>query len=363
MVVGLVIASRGLWAQSGDDTPSHQEVSEVAASTAGSTYIPVDSWIYPAATRLYAMGYLPTLYLGLRPWTRASLAHMLELSRTELSAEGAPEEAVEIAARLRRELAPELTDAKAASFGVESVSARVRGIQGPILDDSYHLGQTIVNDYGRPNQTGFNALTGFSTRGTAGRFSLYLRGEYQHAPSAAGYTPAVAATLAAIDNAPDVPQDTIPAGPIAASDNLPAGEAGAEDVRTERGRVGAGDAEDRGGSARAAADGEAAVELRLEGDVRRGGLIADAGIERRGVARDPHGENALLVQASHHNAVGGVIGRRHAAHGAGAGGSASVMSEALKPLTAELKVMVSVIGAVVPAGGPEIAIVGAMDER
>ena len=227
MVVGLVIASRGLWAQSGDDTPSHQEVSEVAASTAGSTYIPVDSWIYPAATRLYAMGYLPTLYLGLRPWTRASLAHMLELSRTELSAEGAPDEAVEIAARLRRELAPELTDAKAASFGVESVSARVRGIQGPILDDSYHLGQTIVNDYGRPNQTGFNALTGFSTRGTAGRFSLYLRGEYQHAPSAAGYTPAVAATLAAIDNAPDVPQDTIPAGPIAASDNLRVVEANA----------------------------------------------------------------------------------------------------------------------------------------
>jgi hypothetical protein len=227
MVGGLVLASRGLWAQSGDDTPSHQEVSEVAASTAGSTYIPVDSWIYPAATRLYAMGYLPTLYLGLRPWTRASLAHMLELSRTELNAEGAPEEAVEIAARLRRELAPELADAKAASFGVESVSARVRGIQGPILDDSYHLGQTIVNDYGRPNQTGFNALTGFSTRGTAGRFSLYLRGEYQHAPSAAGYAPAVAATLAAIDNDPDVPQDTIPAGPIAASDNLRVVEANA----------------------------------------------------------------------------------------------------------------------------------------
>jgi hypothetical protein len=227
MVVGLVIASRGLWAQSGDDTPSHQEVSEVAASTAGSTYIPVDSWIYPAATRLYAMGYLPTLYLGLRPWTRASLAHMLELSRTELNAEGAPEEAVEIAARLRRELAPELADAKVASFGVESVSARVRGIGGPVLDDSYHLGQTIVNDYGRPNQTGFNALTGFSTRGTAGRLSLYLRGEYQHAPAAAGYSPAVAATLATIDMVPNVPQDTIPAGPIAASDNLRVVEANA----------------------------------------------------------------------------------------------------------------------------------------
>ena len=47
-------------------------------SVSGSPYIPVDSWIYPAVLRLYSLGFLDHVYLGLRPWTRASLSHMLE---------------------------------------------------------------------------------------------------------------------------------------------------------------------------------------------------------------------------------------------------------------------------------------------
>ena len=47
-------------------------------STQGSPYIPVDSWVYPAVLRLYSMGYIDNVYLGMRPWTRASLSHMLE---------------------------------------------------------------------------------------------------------------------------------------------------------------------------------------------------------------------------------------------------------------------------------------------
>jgi hypothetical protein len=47
-------------------------------STKGSPYIPVDNWVYPAVLRLYSMGYIDHVYLGLRPWTRASLSHMLE---------------------------------------------------------------------------------------------------------------------------------------------------------------------------------------------------------------------------------------------------------------------------------------------
>jgi hypothetical protein len=46
----------------------------------GSTYVPVDSWIYPALDRLHALGYVDSAVLGLRPWTRLSIAHMLELS-------------------------------------------------------------------------------------------------------------------------------------------------------------------------------------------------------------------------------------------------------------------------------------------
>ena len=146
--LGLLATS--MLAQSGEPIPSHHEVAAASASTAGSAYIPVDSWIYSAALRLYYLGYLPTAYLGLRPWTRASLAHMLSLSQESLQSKYAPAEAVEINATLRRELAPELAGDRSPSLRAASAYTRVRVINGEILNDSFHLGQTIVNDYGRP---------------------------------------------------------------------------------------------------------------------------------------------------------------------------------------------------------------------
>jgi hypothetical protein len=41
-------------------------------------YIPVDSWVYPAVLRLYSLGFLDTVYLDMRPWTRSSVDPMLE---------------------------------------------------------------------------------------------------------------------------------------------------------------------------------------------------------------------------------------------------------------------------------------------
>ena len=218
LLATLLIAT-SVWAQSGDQTPSHSDVAQASASPIGSPYIPLDSWIYPAAIRLYYLGYLPTAYIGMRPWTRASLAHMLTLSKESLESPDTPGEAVEIDARLRRELAPEFANDSSTSLRTESIYTRLREIRGPILNDSFHLGQTIVNDYGRPDQPGFNNLTGFSAEARSGRFSLYVRSEYQHAPAAIGYSPAVAAQLAAIDGTPDVPQSTIPAQNIPAQDN------------------------------------------------------------------------------------------------------------------------------------------------
>jgi hypothetical protein len=107
------------------------------------------------------------------------------------------------------------------------------GITGQTLRDSFHLGQTISNDYGRPYQEGFNNSTGFSTVNELGRFSLYVRGEYQHAPSGAGYSTVdtgnplapggLTETLSALDQIPypgtnndQLHQATIPSGPIAA---------------------------------------------------------------------------------------------------------------------------------------------------
>jgi hypothetical protein len=94
------------------------------------------------------------------------------------------------------------------------------GISGTPLRDSYHLGQTIANDYGRPYENGFNDVAGFETLAEEGRFSFYFRGEYQHAPAAAGYSLPLTEELSALDSIPysgyNLNQATIPTGPIGA---------------------------------------------------------------------------------------------------------------------------------------------------
>jgi hypothetical protein len=91
------------------------------------------------------------------------------------------------------------------------------------LRDSFHLGSTIINDYGRPYENGFNNYSGGSGYATAGRFTVYMRGEFQAAPSAAGYSPTLAQVLSTVDlttflntaTGRSYNQATIPMGPIA----------------------------------------------------------------------------------------------------------------------------------------------------
>jgi hypothetical protein len=187
----------------------------------GSPYIPVDSWVYPAMMRLYGMGYLDTMYLAMRPYTRRSALHVLQASEDGiLSSDDV--QAQEILAALLSVLTDEgITDRtpRGTVYGVESIYTRLMGVSGTILADSFNLGQTFFNDYGRPHQSGFNNVTGFSTMNEIGPFSLYVRGEYQHAPAAAGYSLALANQLAGLDEtAPIAPPnvETIPTGPIAA---------------------------------------------------------------------------------------------------------------------------------------------------
>jgi hypothetical protein len=186
----------------------------------GSVYIPVDSWVYPEMTRLYSLGYLNTMFLGMRPWTRRSALHMLQESQEDI-VNSNDAEAQEILAKLLTELDTEVPDGsrpRGAVYGLQSAYTRVMGIGGSTLRDSFHLGQTIANDYGRPYQPGLNNITGFSTANEWGRFSLYVRGEYQHAPSATGYSSALASQLSINDfivyAPPNKPQATIPEGPI-----------------------------------------------------------------------------------------------------------------------------------------------------
>ena len=200
-----------------------------------SPYLPVDNWIYPAVLRLYSLGYVDTAYLGLRPWTQNSLHQMLEEAEqrlTKASPSTAADEAEGIVEALWREVAANCAS-PSKQIRVESAYTVAREISGTPLRDSFHLGQSIVNDYGRPYENGFNNFTGISGSATAGRFVVYARGEFQGAPSAAGYASGLVYTLAAIDGTtfafspscwmswsgcvamPNSQQTTMPVGPIA----------------------------------------------------------------------------------------------------------------------------------------------------
>jgi len=187
----------------------------------GSTYIPVDSPIYPMAVRLYSLGYLDTAFINMRPWTRRSLLHMLHASSAAITEDG-NDEALSLLAKLEDYVStePASPSERGAVYGVDTLYTRLMGIDGQTLRDSYHLGQTIANDYGRPYQQGFNNVTGFSTLNEYGRFSLYVRGEYQHAPVGNGYSFALAQQLSELDDIPysgtNLNQPTDPQGPIAA---------------------------------------------------------------------------------------------------------------------------------------------------
>jgi hypothetical protein len=198
-------------------------------SALGSPYIPMDSWMYASLTRLYSLGYLDTAFLGLRPWTRNSVIHMLEETSARL--EDAPDgPATDEAQKLYDALWHELnSDASGPCFGhsgqvrVESAYEVGRGISGTPLHDSWHLGETITNDYGRAYQNGFDDYTGVSGYATAGIFTLYARTEFQYAPSATGYSQALFDELSNVDVIPvatNPEQPTIPLGPISAKNDM-----------------------------------------------------------------------------------------------------------------------------------------------
>ena len=196
----------------------------------GSPYIPVDSWIYPAVLRLYALGYIDTVYLGMRPWTRVSVSNMLE-NTGEMLANAESDSSESEAEGLYDALTHELRDESGSpcpvakgTVHVESAYSVMRALSGTPLRDSYHLGSTVINDYGRPYSSGFNNYTGASGYASAGRFVLYLRGEFQGAPSATGYSSALAQALSTVDQTTFLnpvtgkpySQATIPMGPITA---------------------------------------------------------------------------------------------------------------------------------------------------
>lgn len=145
---------------------------------AASVFVPLDSWTYPAVERLAVLTGTRDEALGMRPWTREQFAGFLERAREEKHSA----EADGLQNALEKEFAPELNSVLEKE-ALDSTYVRGTQIAGTPLRDSYHLGQTFADDFGRPYGQGFNAISGSSGYVQERAGMLYVRGEYQHGGS------------------------------------------------------------------------------------------------------------------------------------------------------------------------------------
>jgi hypothetical protein len=152
----------------------------------GSPYVPLDSWVYPVFSQLAALGYVKSAYSNMRPWTRLECARMVEEAGEIIRPQGGDAgKAQALYNALADEFSEEtrrLNGASNVGLQVESIYTRTTQIWGRPLEDGYHFGQTLTNDYGRPYGEGFNLISGLSAYATAGPLAFYVRGEYQQAP-------------------------------------------------------------------------------------------------------------------------------------------------------------------------------------
>ena len=182
-------------------------------SNMASTYVPIESWIYPAIERLAMAGYVQTAFAGLRPWTRMESARLVGEAQEQLvdqqnnldSGEEVDEQMRSLIKDLAGEFAVELRQWDGEcnrQAAIDSVYSRSTAIAGAPVTDGYHFAQTLTNDYGRPYGNGANIYTGISGRAAFGSFASYVRVELQRtAPGVV--TPASAdAAIAAADFTP-----------------------------------------------------------------------------------------------------------------------------------------------------------------
>jgi hypothetical protein len=190
-----------------------RDPSELDETILGSPFVPLDSWVYPELKRLAALGYIKSQFTGLEPWTRAECQRQIEEAEY-FTADLPPDSGV---AKTVQALKQEFSnpDKHFYSAQIDSVYTRYGQISGTPLRDSYHFGQSIWNDFGRPYDEGSNVITGATASAVAGRFFFYTRGEYQHAPGRGPLTDAQRTFIAAVDANP-----VQPAAPVNAIDRF-----------------------------------------------------------------------------------------------------------------------------------------------
>jgi membrane-associated phospholipid phosphatase len=186
-----------------------EQTSAIRPDTLASTYVPLDSWIYPALEQLIGQNYINTAFIGLRPWTRLACARMMVEMHENVEGHGdLPPQILQLQKYLDAEFVEELEALEGKpveSIQLDTLYTRVLDIAGKPLNDSYHFGQTLINDDGRPYQQGVNNVTGFTARAEDDRFAFYVSGEYQHAPSAPPFTLLQRSVIAEVDLNPIQP--------------------------------------------------------------------------------------------------------------------------------------------------------------
>ena len=83
---------------------------------------------------------------------------------------------------------------------LEDVYTRFTGIKGTPIRDSFHFGQTLADDFGRPYGQGLNEVSGLAARASWRNLTVYLRGEHQYASALPTYNATAQAAIAASDD-------------------------------------------------------------------------------------------------------------------------------------------------------------------
>ncbi len=186
-----------------------------SSANMGSPYVPLDSWVYPAMDRLIAQGYIKSAIVDMRPWTRFECARLVnEAGESLADVDPKASQAPKIYESLAQEFGEELKLLEGGNntrARVESIYTRFTGISGQPLSQGYHynFGQTIINDSGRPYEEGFNNVTGFSGWATESNFTVYVSGEFQHAPSAPALTASARQVISQVQRVPEPPATPI----------------------------------------------------------------------------------------------------------------------------------------------------------
>jgi hypothetical protein len=154
---------------------------EVPKRSSERTFVPLDSWVYSAFDRLAAYGLLRD-ESSFRPWTRLECARLVkEVSDRMEYQTRVPESVLQTFEALSAEF-PEASVSHRL-FPITDVYTRGQYIAGKPLTDGYHFGQTISDDYGRPNRAGASAILGAEISGGWENVGIAFRGEYQHGNS------------------------------------------------------------------------------------------------------------------------------------------------------------------------------------